>query len=242
LLRPIRATTVMHVIGVAFLIALLSTRFGNSAGDGVPKLNVRPSCEAAAAGSVIEGRNTKACLDDERGAQDEIIKDWSKYSQTDKTQCVGMVNTGGPPSYVELLSCLQIMRDAREIHKDELADPILENGKMDVRKLQPSYFDAISPKTGSAIETSPATNHRPRTARRAATSQGSWCLYYYAGGANCGFGNFQGCMYAASAVGGNCQLSPSWRARYAGRLPRLEQWRYRAAPDYCFDITDLQCY
>jgi hypothetical protein len=52
-----------------------------------------------------------------------------------------MVNTGGPPSYVELLACDDIMKDSKEIHKNELADPLLENGRMDVRKLQPSYFD-----------------------------------------------------------------------------------------------------
>ena len=147
--RPIQAATIVNVVGVAFLMALLSTRFGNSANDGVPKLDVRPSCEAAAAGAVIAGRDTKACLDDERRAQDEVTQNLSKYSPADKTQCVGMVNTGGPPSYVELLSCLQVMRDAREIRKNELEDPLLENGKMDVRKLQPSYFDAISLKTGS---------------------------------------------------------------------------------------------
>jgi hypothetical protein len=147
--RPIQAATIVNVVGVAFLMALLSTRFGNSANDGVPKLDVRPSCEAAAAGAVIAGRDTKACLDDERGAQDEVTQNLSKYLPTDKPQCVGMVNTGGPRSYVELLACLDIMRDSREIHKDELADPILENGNMEVRKLQPSYFDAISPKTGS---------------------------------------------------------------------------------------------
>jgi hypothetical protein len=139
----------MHLIGVAFLIALLSARFGNSAGDSVPKLAVRPSCEAAAAGAVVAGRDTEACLEDERRAQDEITKNWSKYSPTDKTQCLGMVNTGGPASYVELLACLDIMRDSKEIRKNEIADPLLENGTMDVRKLQPSYFDAISPKTGS---------------------------------------------------------------------------------------------
>jgi hypothetical protein len=60
-----------------------------------------------------------------------------------------MVNTGGPPSYVELLACLEIMKDSGEIHKKSpLADPFLENGKMDVRKLQPPYFDAISPRAG----------------------------------------------------------------------------------------------
>jgi hypothetical protein len=35
-----------------------------------------------------------------------------------------MVNTGGPPSYVELLACLEIMRDVREIHKNEAAESL----------------------------------------------------------------------------------------------------------------------
>jgi len=146
--RP-QVATIIHVTSVAFLIALLSTRFGNSAADGVPKLNVRPSCDSAAAGAVVTDRNVDACLQDERGAQDEVTKNWSQYSSTDKAQCVGMVKTGEPPSYVELLSCLTIMKDSRAIHSSELADPFLENGKMDIRKLQPSYFDAISPKTGA---------------------------------------------------------------------------------------------
>jgi hypothetical protein len=145
--RPIRASRIIHVTSVALLIALLSTRFGNAAADGVPKLNARPSCESAAAGAVVTDRNIDACMQDERGAQDEIIKNWSQYASTDKGQCVGMIKTGGPPSYVELLACLTIMKDSRAIHSSELAEPFLENGKMDVRKLQPSYFDAISPKT-----------------------------------------------------------------------------------------------
>jgi hypothetical protein len=85
-------------------------------------------------------------LEDERGAQDEIIKKWTGYEAADRVQCVGMINTGGPSSYVELLACLDIMKDSRAIHASELADPFLENGKMDIRKLQPSYFDVISPK------------------------------------------------------------------------------------------------
>jgi hypothetical protein len=78
-------------------------------GGGPPTLQVGTSCEAAGRGSVVLGRDKKACLGDETTAQ-------SKYSATDKTQCVGMATTGGPASYVELLSCLEIMRDARNIH------------------------------------------------------------------------------------------------------------------------------
>jgi hypothetical protein len=85
-------------------------------GGGPPTLQVGPSCEAAGRGSVVLGRDKKACLSDETTAQDTLKKNWFKYSAADKTQCVGMATTGGPASYVELLSCLEIMRDARNIH------------------------------------------------------------------------------------------------------------------------------
>ena len=94
-----------------------------------------------------------------------------------------------------------------------------------------------------AIETGSAANSKQRTAHRAATArQGNWCLYYHAGGANCGFNDFQSCMYAASGAGGNCRLSPSWRARYGDELPPLERWQYGGTPDYCVSAFDARCY
>ena len=82
-------------------------------------LEVGPSCEAAAQGSVILGRDKKACLGDETTAQDTLKQNWSKYAASDKNDCVGMVTTGGPPSYVELLSCVEILRDARNIRNGD---------------------------------------------------------------------------------------------------------------------------
>ena len=67
------------------------------------------------------GRNKEACLADETAAQDTLKQNWSKYATSDRTQCIGMVTTGGPASYVELLSCIEIMRDARVI---ENTDPL----------------------------------------------------------------------------------------------------------------------
>jgi hypothetical protein len=98
----------------------------------------------------------------------------------------------------------------------------------------------------SAVDASSAANprHPARIARRVAPApaQGNWCLYYHRGGANCQFGDFQGCMYAAQAYGGNCRLSPSWRARYGDQLPPLERWQYGGTPDYCVKIDDARCY
>jgi hypothetical protein len=59
------------------------------------------------------------CLGDERDAEDQLTKDWDKYVSANKAHCFGMVNTGGPPSYAELLSCLEIMRDAVAIRKSD---------------------------------------------------------------------------------------------------------------------------
>ena len=78
-------------------------------------LRVGPSCEAAGRGAVVLGRNKEACLADETTAQDTLKQNWSKYVASDKSDCVGMVRTGGPASYVELLSCVEILRDARNI-------------------------------------------------------------------------------------------------------------------------------
>jgi hypothetical protein len=86
---------------------------------GPPTLQVGPSCDAAGAGSIVLGRNKESCLADETTAQDTLKQNWSKYSADDKTQCVGMEKAGGPASYVELVSCLEIMRDARNIQNTD---------------------------------------------------------------------------------------------------------------------------
>ena len=94
---------------------------GRTRGGGPPTLQVGPSCEAAGRGGVVLGRNKEACLADETDAQNTLKKNWSKYPATDKTICTGMTTTGGPASYVELLSCLEILRDAKSI---EATDPL----------------------------------------------------------------------------------------------------------------------
>jgi hypothetical protein len=100
--------------------------------DDVPTLQIGPSCEAAGRGAIVLGRSKESCLADETTARDALQKNWSKYSATDKQQCLGMERTGGPSSYVELQSCLEIRRDARDIHN---ADPLeSDNSPLSTRR------------------------------------------------------------------------------------------------------------
>ncbi len=107
-------------------IALTALAFGAQGAialaDSPPRLNVGPSCDAAARGAIVLGRDKAACMGDENAALDTLKKDWAKFSAADKTQCVGNVRTGGAPSYVELLSCLEIMRDAKKIRETDPGD------------------------------------------------------------------------------------------------------------------------
>jgi hypothetical protein len=154
----------MRIIVVLF-IALLGWKIDIAAADDVPQLNVNPSCEAAAQGSVVQGRNKEACLVDERGAQEELAKKWSEIPPAYKQQCVSLVNKGGPSSYVELLSCLEVMRDARSISAAELGGNLLENGKLDVRKMDASVFGDL----GEISEDGPVES-RKRRAKKGVTS------------------------------------------------------------------------
>jgi hypothetical protein len=135
-------------ISIVFLIVLVGCRIGPAAADNVPKLNAGPSCEAAASGAVVAGRNKEACMADKRAAQEQATKNWSQYRSADKEQCIGLVNKGGPASYVELLSCLEVMKDARAIQVQELGGPLLETGKLDVRKMDTSVLRELGENNG----------------------------------------------------------------------------------------------
>jgi hypothetical protein len=107
---------------IAIAVLLLGLPAAAALADSPPKLDVTISCSAAARGAISAGRDKESCLADERAAQDILAKGWSAFSAADKTQCIGNVKTGGPASYVELLSCLEVMRDAKKFRED--GDPL----------------------------------------------------------------------------------------------------------------------
>jgi hypothetical protein len=114
----------LHRIAVAALLLELDAAV--AVADDPPKLDMTTTCAAAAQYSISAGRDKEACLGDETTAQSTLAENWSKYNADDKNQCVGTVKTGGPPSYVELLSCIEILRDAKQIREE---DPIVRSSQ-----------------------------------------------------------------------------------------------------------------
>ena len=44
-----------------------------------------------------------------------LQQDWTQYSSIQRSRCTGLVATGGPPSYVELLTCLEMAKHANQV-------------------------------------------------------------------------------------------------------------------------------
>jgi hypothetical protein len=77
--------------------------------DPVPVLDVGPGCRATLEAAQM---SEQTCLRDEQAARDDLAKVWSQFPAGDKTSCVGQTKNYNP-SYVELLTCLELLRDAR---------------------------------------------------------------------------------------------------------------------------------
>jgi len=108
---------------------------GGRGGGGPPSLNVKPSCEAAADRTAMEQtpgtnvRDVASCMRDENEARDQLAKEWAQFSRGDQQNCTSITTTGGIPSYVELLVCLEMIRDAKGYNNGAATTPSRPQGK-----------------------------------------------------------------------------------------------------------------
>jgi hypothetical protein len=54
-------------------------------------------------------------MKEENDAQAKLKDKWKDFTARQHARCAGLVNMGGPPSYVELLTCLEMAEQARRI-------------------------------------------------------------------------------------------------------------------------------
>ena len=83
--------------------------------DAVPKFNVEQTCRRAGEVSVSLGRSAGDCKRDEDDAHGKLQQDWAQYSPAQRTSCVRFSSLGSSPSYVELLTCLEMAKQAKEL-------------------------------------------------------------------------------------------------------------------------------
>jgi hypothetical protein len=88
-----------------------------AASDKVPKLDVAQSCrEAQAIAGEDKNLTYQGCMHDETNAEAQLAKKWSKFKAVDRQNCLAQ-GVAPLPSYVEILTCLEMYDDASMLYR-----------------------------------------------------------------------------------------------------------------------------
>jgi hypothetical protein len=90
-------------------IAILATFSPIAVSDTVPKFDTVRECRVEGGPSVDLAR----CSRDEAAALRQLREAWAQYAGADRKACTAETTTGDFASYVELLTCLEMSRDAK---------------------------------------------------------------------------------------------------------------------------------
>jgi hypothetical protein len=78
--------------------------------DSVPKFDIARECRSEGGSQATLER----CAADEAKARDQLQPEWIQFSSHDKAVCISETSMDGTPSYVELMICLEMARDAKK--------------------------------------------------------------------------------------------------------------------------------
>ena len=98
---------------------ILAAQFAMPVADRTPQFNIEPTCRGAATASAAIRSDREICVQKENKAREELDQQWTNFPGADRSRCIQSTSAGGIPSYVELLTCLEIAKQARELPKDD---------------------------------------------------------------------------------------------------------------------------
>ena len=111
--------TIQKTIALVGLLAfaLIKAQAAVAAAGPIPVFDTGPTC-ADAATEISVTRTVELCKQSEQQARDTLASQWADFPTADKNDCVATTKIGGFPSYVQVLTCLELARDARSLKLD----------------------------------------------------------------------------------------------------------------------------
>lgn len=108
----------------AFLPILVASTHLLLVSGQVPQLDISPSCRAATSTAITLKRSVESCERAEMEARDKLQQEWSQYTDMQQGHCVRLSSLGGSPSYIELLTCLEIDKASKDLPAESRAGRI----------------------------------------------------------------------------------------------------------------------
>src|SRR4029077_11738545 len=106
---------------IAAAVAAFGFSISPARSDQYPTLNVEPLCHGITnQSSLQEGLRSVTfaeCMKAEQTDRETMIREWPTFSSDDKRHCIAEATMGGESSYTDLVTCLEMARDVRALHK-----------------------------------------------------------------------------------------------------------------------------
>jgi hypothetical protein len=83
--------------------------------SAVPAFDLKKSCKTTEDTALSLGRSVESCISSEEAARDQLENRWAEFPGTKRAECVGVSKIGGAPSYIEVLTCLEMAQDLERI-------------------------------------------------------------------------------------------------------------------------------
>lgn len=93
------------------LALLLPLAFAVS--DALPRFDIEPTCKGGLNSPGLNERYSR-CISEEKEAHKTLQANWSGYPAGDRARCARTAGMASP-SYVELLTCIEMAADARKL-------------------------------------------------------------------------------------------------------------------------------
>ena len=120
--RPLRSLNLKRLAVLAAIGATVAQSFVAFA-DDVPTFDIQKACNArlqAFQDTSSQGTDTvSSCVADEQNARTTLVNQWTQFAPKSKGECLEIQSDGAAPrSYIELLTCLQMAKQIKELPKD----------------------------------------------------------------------------------------------------------------------------
>ena len=105
------------IAAAALLLTLAAPAFA-AAADGVPRLNVGPTCHPIDRSDKTIQIDTDRCLKTENDAREQLVRQWADFPVADRSLCTQTATLTSMASYVDLITCLEMKRDVAKLPAD----------------------------------------------------------------------------------------------------------------------------
>jgi hypothetical protein len=111
----------MRALLMGSVLVLLAASVAARA-DDVPQLNVDPVCRGIAQQSASPGEKGapdlgfSQCVQNEQATRQKLVGEWPTFTASEKSNCVAGETSAPLPSYTDLITCLEMARDARQLN------------------------------------------------------------------------------------------------------------------------------